>query len=56
LVLVPILILWLGMWGPIIGWIVLEAAACLLLFHQALSVPYASPTDLGGSVPQRAGA
>jgi O-antigen/teichoic acid export membrane protein len=56
LVLVPILILWLGIWGPIVGWIVVEAAACLLLFHHALSVPYAPPSGLGASIPERAGA
>jgi hypothetical protein len=50
-----LLILSLGIWGPAIGWILLEGAACILLVRCFLSIPSTPQSNLGESVPQRAG-
>jgi O-antigen/teichoic acid export membrane protein len=55
LVLIPLLVMWFGIWGPVIGWILLEGAACLLLIRHFLSIPSTPRSNLGGPVPQRAG-
>jgi O-antigen/teichoic acid export membrane protein len=55
LLLIPLLILSLGIWGPAIGWILLEGAACILLVRCFLSIPSTPQSNLGESVPQRAG-
>ena len=54
LLLIPLLVLSFGIWGPVIGWIVLEAGACILLIRHFLSIPSA-PGSVEGPVPQRAG-
>ncbi len=55
LVLIPLLILSLGIWGPVIGWMLLEAAACLLLVRHFLSVPQAPRSTVEGKLAQRVG-
>lgn len=54
-VLIPPLILYLGVWGPVVGWILLEAAACLLLVHHFLSVRHIPRSKLDGPLSQSAG-
>ena len=56
LVLIPLLVLSFGIWGPVVGWIFLEGAACLLLIRHFLSIPSTPRSNLDGPVPQRAGA
>ncbi len=53
--LIPPLILYLGVWGPVVGWILLEAAACLLLVHHFLSVRRIPRSKLDGPLSQSAG-
>ena len=53
--LIPALILYLGVWGPVVGWILLEAAACLLLVHHFLSVRHIPRSKLDGPLSQSAG-
>lgn len=55
LVLIPLLVLSFGIWGPVVGWILLEGAACLLLVRHFLSIPSTPRSNLDGPVPQRAG-
>jgi O-antigen/teichoic acid export membrane protein len=55
LVLIPLLILSLGIWGPVVGWIVLEGAAGLLLIRRFLSIPSSPRSNLDGPLAQRAG-
>jgi O-antigen/teichoic acid export membrane protein len=55
LLLIPLLVLSLGIWGPVAGWIVLEGGACILLIRRFLSIPSTPQSDVGGPVPQRAG-
>lgn len=53
--LVPLLVLSLGIWGPVAGWILLEGAACLLLIRHFFSIPSAPRPNLGDPMPERAG-
>jgi O-antigen/teichoic acid export membrane protein len=41
LILVPLLIAYFGIWGPVLSWVILEAVACALIIHLFLSVPLA---------------
>lgn len=49
LVLVPLGILYWGIWGPVITWIVLEAAACLVLVWWFLRISDEAPPDITAS-------
>lgn len=55
LVLIPLLVLACGIWGPVIGWIVLEGMVCVLLIRHFLSLPSPAQSNLDGPVAQRAG-
>ncbi|HJR76504.1 MAG TPA: hypothetical protein VJ805_06005 [Nitrospiraceae bacterium] len=55
LVLVPLLVLSFGIWGPVVGWILVEGAACVLLIRHFLAIPSTPQSNLDGPVPQRAG-
>ena len=52
---IPLLILYLGVWGPVVGWIFLEAAACLLLIHRFLSIRRHPRSKLDAPLSQSAG-
>ncbi len=54
-ILIPFLILSVGIWGPVTGWILLEGVACLLLFRHLLSIPFAPKPGVDEPMPQRAG-
>ena len=46
LLLVPVSIVYLDIWGPVVAWVILEAAACVVIVHQFLSMtrpPQANP-------------
>ena len=53
--LIPLLVLSLGIWGPVVGWILLEGAACLLLIRHFFSIPSAPRSNLRDPMPERAG-
>ncbi|MCC2641436.1 MAG: hypothetical protein K0S45_1849 [Nitrospira sp.] len=53
--LIPPLILYLGVWGPVAGWILLELAACLLLVYHFLSVRRIPRSKSDGPLSQSAG-
>jgi O-antigen/teichoic acid export membrane protein len=52
LIAIPLLILSFGLWGPVIGWILLEGVACLLLIRHFLSIPAAPGPDTDQPIPQ----
>ncbi len=54
LVLVPALIAYFGIWGPVLGWVILEAIACVLIIHLFLTVPPAAKARLDPSLSPRA--
>ncbi|WP_447602380.1 lipopolysaccharide biosynthesis protein [Nitrospira sp. Nam80] len=55
IMLIPLLIFSFGIWGPVIGWTVLEGIACLLLIRHFLSIPFAPRSGVDEPLPQRAG-
>ena len=54
LILVPLLIAYWGIWGPVLGWVILEAAACVWIIQLFLAVPLAAEANLDPSLSQRA--
>ena len=54
LILVPLLIAYLGIWGPVLGWVILEAVACVLIIHFFLSVPLAPEANPDPALTPRA--
>ena len=53
--LIPLLILSHGVWGPVIGWILLEAAAGLLLIHLLFSIRGKPRSKLDETLSRHAG-
>lgn len=54
LILVPLLIVYFGIWGPVLGWVILEAVACVWIIHLFLSVPLAPEANPDPSLSPRA--
>jgi O-antigen/teichoic acid export membrane protein len=55
IIMIPLLILSFGIWGPVIGWILLVCMACFLLIRNFLSIQFAPQPGVDVPFPQRAG-
>lgn len=53
LILVPLLIMYFGIWGPVLGWVILEAIACILILHLFLAMPLTDEAKPDPSLVQR---
>jgi len=54
LLLVPVCIVYLNLWGPVVAWLLLEAAACALLVFLFVSVIRTAQANRELRFPQRA--
>ncbi|MGC3976542.1 MAG: hypothetical protein QM771_19490 [Nitrospira sp.] len=54
LFLVPVCIVYLNLWGPVVAWLTLEAAACALLVFLFVSVIRTAQANREPQLPQRA--
>jgi O-antigen/teichoic acid export membrane protein len=54
LLLVPLSIVYLDIWGPVVAWVILEAVACVVIVHQFLFITRTTQANPEPSLSQRA--